>query len=84
MKPNYSVAAILAAVSMASPVHAADTGANISADLESQTPAMVSFEIQQRRDELERTAPVSAEEKARLRRIEEQNRPGPNETQPKD
>jgi len=83
MKPKYSVAAILAAVSVAGPVQAANTGAQSSAELESQAPAMASVEIQQRRDELERTAPISAEEKARLRRIEEQNRPGPND-RPKD
>lgn len=80
MKPKFSVAAILAAVSMASPIQAANTGANTSAELESQAPAMAGFEIQQRRDELERTAPIDADEKARLRRIEEQNRPGPNES----
>jgi len=83
MKPKISVAAILAAVSMASPLQAANTGASRSADLESQAPAMESLEIQQRRDELERTPPIDADEKARLRRIEEQNRPGPNDT-PKD
>jgi len=79
MKPIFSVAAVLAAVSMASPIQAANTGASNSADLESQAPAMESLEIQQRRDELERTAPIDADEKARLRRIEEQSRPGPND-----
>ena len=79
MKPQISVAAILAAVSMASPVQAANTGAQTSAELESQAPAAAGLEIQQRRDALERKPPITAEEKARLRRIEEQNRPGPND-----
>lgn len=78
MKPVVRIASILAAVSMASAVNAADSGATRHADLETQT-SPDSYEIQNRRDELEARPPISSSEKKRLQLEAAENRPGPDQ-----
>ncbi|MGH1357631.1 MAG: hypothetical protein ACRBC3_02585 [Burkholderiaceae bacterium] len=80
MKPVVRVASILAAVSMASAVNAADSGVTRNADLETKT-SPDNYEIQDRRDALEARPPISSSEKKRLQLEAAENRPGPDEKQ---
>lgn len=78
MKPVIRIASILAAVSMASAVNAADSGVSRNVDLENSA-SPDSYEIQNRRDELEALPPISSAEKKRQMLAEAETRPGPND-----